>query len=411
MAWYNNSGDAGAAAGGYYGGSAGKDIGRAIGSGDYEEAGDAFTDAMKKGLKGVTVPNAKGYDVNPGAFQDPFHNANADRFWGGADAAAGRTGNEQFRNGQADLISTLQGAVAGNAPSVAENTLRSGADRALAQATSLNASGMGSSNPSLASRAIGMAHGAIAQNTARDAATLRAGEISQARGELGAALGQARSGDLQQQAANDALVSKYLELGLTNDQAQFQAQQELERLRVQEALGTQQTNANIGAGNQQFWGQLGGSGAGAVGAAFASDEKTKKNVQPGGSEVQAFLDDIRSKGFDYKTSGPGMAPGRHVGVMAQDLEAAGPIGKGMVATAPGGVKMVDAGQAAGTALAASADLNERLKRLERPAAAAPTTKPTSKPSVGRRMIDWIRSSGSVGGIGAHGEGVTAGVGG
>lgn len=382
----------------------------------YSSAKD-LADEGKKLLGGVSVPKAKGYDVDPNAFVDPNAAANREEYAAGAAGAANRTGNQQFRDGQADLISTLQGAVAGNAPSVAESTLRGGADRSLAGAMALQASGSNATNPSLAMRAIGQAHAGISQNLARDAATLRAGEIATARGELGNVLGQARGGDLQQQAANDQLVSEYLRLGYSNDQASFMAQQELERLRVQEALGTQGTNAAVQGGNRDFWGKIIGAGISAGGAAAAapaaapaaaSDEKTKKDVQPGGSEVQAFLDGIAAKGFSYKTPGaPGMAPGRHAGVMAQDVERAGPIGAGMVKTAPGGVKMLDAGQAAGTALAASADLNERVRRIESAGTQMnerETIRASAKPTVGRRMIDWIRSSqgGSMANAGAGG---------
>lgn len=406
-------------------------------------------DEGKDLLEGISVDKAKKYKIDAGAFKDPYHDANAGRFWGGADAAAGRTGNTEFRAGQAGLISTLQDAVAGRGTSVAESTLRGGADRALAGSMALQASGANATNPSLAMRAVGHAQAGIGQNLARDAATLRASEIAQARGELGNVLGQARGGDLTQQGMNDQLVSKYLELGFSNDQAQFQAAKELEALRVQNSLGTAGINAGIGQGNQQFWGQLAGAGAGAAGAAFAaSDEKTKKNVQPGGDEVRAFLDKIAAKGFDYQTPGaPGQTPGRHAGVMAQDLERAGPIGAGMVGSV-GGTKMVDAGQAAGAALAGTADINARLRRLEgtqpnererlrsgageaaahgaasgvnsqifgAQSQSQPQSQPNeremlrsgaapSKPSVGRRMLDWIMSGEQ------DRQGVTAGVGG
>lgn len=362
-----------------------------------------------KGLstKGISVPKAPGYNVDESAFVDPYHDANASRFWGGAESSQNRTGNEQFRNGQADLISTLQGAINGNAPSVAENQLRAGADRALAGATGMAASGMGATNPALALRAINNAHANIAQSTARDAATLRAGEIAQARGELGNVLGAARAGDLQQGAQNDALTSKYLDLGYSNDQAAQMAAAERERLKAQVALGTQSLNAQTAGGNRDFWANIAGAGlnaAGTAGAAMISDERKKKNVTSGGDEVRAFLDKIAAKGFDYKDSGPGAAPGRHAGIMAQDLEKAGPIGRGMV-TSASGTKTVDGGQAAGAALAASADLNDRVKRLEgkqganpsapaaprfpRAPAPAPAPRYERNNTPGARMIRWI----------------------
>lgn len=397
MAWYSKPKEAfegtgavgGAAAGALVGGVPGAIIGGVMGNNGWN--------------LNPNQPQQPGYDIDPNAFKDPYHAENRENYAAGAAAAGARTGPTEFRTGQQELISTLQNAVKGVGPSVAESTLRAGADRNLAAARSLQASGVGASNPALAMRAIENARAGTSQQLARDAATLRAGEIAQARGELGNVLTGARGMDLQQQAMNDDLMMKYTALGYSNDQAAAAAARELEALRVQEALGTQGINANVNAQNQAWWTNAAGSAlnaAGTVGAAMASDERVKKDVAPGGSEVRRFLEGIRARGFSYEKPGaPGQAPGRHVGVMAQDLEKAGPIGAGMVATGPGGTKMVDAGQAAGTALAATADLNERLKRVEGASA---------KPSVGRRMIDWIRGQGAPGGLGAGGKMVNAG---
>lgn len=75
-----------------------------------------------------------------------------------------------------------------------------------------------------------------------------------------------------------------------------------------------------------------------------------------------FLDAIQATSFEYK-KGKNMPEGRFLGVMAQDLEKAGPVGKSMVQQTPAG-KQVDFGRGFAAILAAQADLNKRMKKLE-----------------------------------------------
>lgn len=98
-----------------------------------------------------------------------------------------------------------------------------------------------------------------------------------------------------------------------------------------------------------------------------SDERVKKNITPEtrkDDELEMLLSSIRPVAFNYKpgVEGPGYPGGRHVGLLAQDLERT-PAGAAMVADTPKG-KVVDTGQAALAALAAAADLNKRVKAVE-----------------------------------------------
>jgi hypothetical protein len=95
-----------------------------------------------------------------------------------------------------------------------------------------------------------------------------------------------------------------------------------------------------------------------------SDErqKTVKKVNPK-KDMKSFLDAVEARSYVYKDpSMPGAAPGKRYGVMAQDLEKS-EVGKTLVKDTPNG-KMVDTVQGFGAVLAAQAELNERLKRLE-----------------------------------------------
>lgn len=80
---------------------------------------------------------------------------------------------------------------------------------------------------------------------------------------------------------------------------------------------------------------------------------------------QSFLDALKPYSYEYKkdAEGPGVSPGRKLGVMAQDLEKAGPVGRSMVKETQNG-KQVDMGAGFGAILAAQAHLNDRLKQLE-----------------------------------------------
>lgn len=95
-----------------------------------------------------------------------------------------------------------------------------------------------------------------------------------------------------------------------------------------------------------------------------SDQEQKKNVKEEDFSPKGFLDALKPYSYEYKNPGlAGAGEGRHLSVMAQDLEKAGPVGKSMVQETPNG-KMVDYGKGFGAILAAQADLNDRLKNIE-----------------------------------------------
>lgn len=92
-----------------------------------------------------------------------------------------------------------------------------------------------------------------------------------------------------------------------------------------------------------------------------SDEDSKINIHVGGDSSKDFLDALTAYNFKYKDQKDG--EGEQFGVMAQDLEEAGPVGEQMVIDTPEG-KMVDFGKGFGAILAAQVELNDRLKKLE-----------------------------------------------
>ena len=88
--------------------------------------------------------------------------------------------------------------------------------------------------------------------------------------------------------------------------------------------------------------------------------------EPKDFHPQKFLDALKPHSFEYKDKfkkNPMGGEGRFLGVMAQELEKAGPVGKSMVQDTPMG-KLVNYGKGFGAVLAAQAHLNQRLKALE-----------------------------------------------
>lgn len=110
------------------------------------------------------------------------------------------------------------------------------------------------------------------------------------------------------------------------------------------------------------------SGIKKLGAAL-SDEDKKKQVKKNDEKFnsKSFLDALQSYTYEYKDkekNNPLAGEGKRLSVMAQDLEKAGPVGRSMVLDTPQG-KVVDYGRGFGAILAAQAELNKRLKEVEK----------------------------------------------
>jgi len=93
-----------------------------------------------------------------------------------------------------------------------------------------------------------------------------------------------------------------------------------------------------------------------------SDKRLKSKIKDAGPKLSKILDSVKPKSFDYRAPSAPSEDGPQVGVLAQDLEKT-PEGKGMVEETPMG-KAVNGPKMAAVALAASASLHKRLKKLE-----------------------------------------------
>lgn len=115
----------------------------------------------------------------------------------------------QDRAAQGQLVGTLQNAAAGNGPSAAMNTLYAGRDANINQAASFaNSARGGSGAQALAARSAVMAGANATQQTANQAAILRANEMNNAYGQLGTALASQRAGDTSYNAQNVGIAQQ-----------------------------------------------------------------------------------------------------------------------------------------------------------------------------------------------------------
>ena len=172
--------------------------------------------------------------------------------------------------------------------------------------------------------------------------------------------------DLQNQQQIDGMTQFYESLGYSREEANRQAQIEMERIKAG-AYGTSQGYqygrdvANQQADQAIFSGIVGAGGG--LAQAYMSDERQKKNITPADKVIEEFLSELNASSYDYKDpSMPGAAPGRQVGVMAQEM-AASPMGREAVVNTPNGMG-IDVRKGLGAALAGLAHVNKKVEEIQ-----------------------------------------------
>lgn len=240
-----------------------------------------------------------------------------------------------------DFGQQLAQAATGQGPSVADLQLRAATDRTLAQQLAAARSSR-NVNPALAFRQNQNAAMQANANLAGQAAQAKLQEQQQARAQFGNYLAQ------QEQAKQGLLGLGFQGAGANETAAAAKrAQESKDQLAADKQSGDMFNNA--------------GKSIGGIMSIF-SDERMKKDAKSAEKSSKSFLDALSAKEYKYKDEKHGK--GKQVGVMAQDLEKAGPVGKQMVVDTKQG-KQVDYGKGFGAILAAQVELNERLKELEK----------------------------------------------
>jgi hypothetical protein len=370
------------------------------------------TDINAGGIGGF-LGNTKGYDLfTAPEVSDPNYDANKTKLGAAMEglqrqraptmqaAQIGAVGGLPTDNRQnmSQLSSALLSASQGGGPSAAQNQLGLATDANMQNALAMAASapGHGGNYASALKQAMTQRAG-IQQNAALQSGQLRAQEMAGARGQLsqlGSALGQydigARGQDIglatsqaglnqqaglanqqtqlaQQQHTNE-LIKQYTAMGMSQDQAYYQAMMQQKQFNA--GLLAQQMAAGQGVGvqNQAQGTQVAGAGlaaAGSVLAAAASDERVKTDISDGSTELGEFLSGIGVHKYRYKDPDkPLRGRGEFVSPMAQELEKT-KLGKSMVSEMPDGTKAVDYGKGLGLMLAAMAKHEQQISKLER----------------------------------------------
>jgi hypothetical protein len=286
-----------------------------------------------------------------------------------------RTGGaaQQYAQDRRSLSGVLAGygdIAAGQGPNPAADMLRAATDRNVAQTIAAMGSVRGG-NLAANSMAAATAGAGMQQQAAQQAAAM------QSQQQLDA---MAAQGNLASTLAGMSNAREMGMLGMGQDALQFQTGQgqawEIEAARLR-------AEADNARKNRIMQGlQMGATIGGDVLGGVLSDERMKENVGPATSlasrlaafeeaddsaaETFAGLDDVE---WDYTDEGKkrGGGEGRHVGVMAQQLERSSKRGREAVQEVDG-AKRIDGARGLSLALAAGASHERRLRALEKGAA-------------------------------------------
>lgn len=226
--------------------------------------------------------------------------------------------------GEREALTRQRAIASGNAPSIAQMQLNQATDQQARQAMSMAASARGSSNPALAFR-------------------------------------QAQIGNQQMGLENSQAGA------IMAEQERRQADQYIaQQAAAQRGVALQSATANQQADQSKANTQMNAlAGIGGTAAMMLSDETEKENIKPAkdsANEIETFMNAIKEYNYNYKNKANGT--GEKTGVMAQDLEKTA-VGKTMVDENGKGQKVVDTNKAIGAILAGMADLNKKIKKMEK----------------------------------------------
>mgnify|MGYP001004222886 CR=1 FL=1 len=234
------------------------------------------------GLGEGYIPNSSPNVYAP-SFKMPYYQENRQNLQNQQNYYQNR-GPSAFRSDQEGLIRMLQEQSQGQGPSVAQDQLKMGTDRAIKQQMAAAASQAGYQPQAALQRQIANQGAESMQNLAAESGMLRAQEMLAARQQLAAAIEQARAQDQQLQQMNDAMVQNFVAQGLNLDQAQLQANMALQELIAGGAANVMNASTARRGQDKSFLGGL-------IGGLF-SDKRLKKEVVESEIDMHSFLEAI-----------------------------------------------------------------------------------------------------------------------
>lgn len=296
---------------------------------------------------------------------------------------ADRSRDLRAANTQQASLGLLARTASGQGPSLAQAQAAAAMQQARNSMQGMAASARGGGgNAAAAMRTAMMQGGAMQQGAAQQGGMLRAQEMLAAqnayaqqanamRGAEQARMGQGAQWSLGNTAAQQANQRQNDQMANAQDAFRANAMQQNTAGRQGEQTWRQNAFSDINRtelGQEQQASAERGKAIGTAGTAVAallpfifSDERLKTGVGNGAGEIRSALDNLSPKSFEYKDGANG--EGERLGIMAQDLEKS-KYGKSIVQKDGDGMRMVDGGGGLNMALAAIADLHQRMKKFE-----------------------------------------------
>lgn len=269
----------------------------------------------------------------------------------------------QFRQMQMQQAQQLQGIASGQQQGAGELAAQRQVQNAMAAQQSMARMARGGQNAALAFRGAANNAANVGLSGAGQAQQAALSDQQAAQGQLANSLNQGRSSDLSMAGQN----------------AQLQQNQYGQNLGALSGMYGQNLNALTGLNSQQLQAQQGAMGASlgqqgilgglmnaggqiAASAITKSDRDLKTDInEDAGVDIDDMLNHLVAKTYRYK-DGSKYGDGARAGIMAQDLQKS-KAGAALVVSEPDGLGF-DVSKAVSAALAASARLNERIRKLE-----------------------------------------------
>jgi hypothetical protein len=182
---------------------------------------------------------------------------------------AAQAGMSDFRGDQRDLVGRLQAMASGQGPSLAQEQLRAGVDRATNQQYAMAAGARG--NAGLAQRNAMNTAGMMQSQAGQQAAMLRAQEQLGALSQIGQAAGQGRAMDDSMAQYNTWAQNQF---SMANQAARLQAEQQRDQSRLA-AMGVGTAQANHQAQQPDIIDKLGAAAQG-----YAQYSQGRTSQQP-----------------------------------------------------------------------------------------------------------------------------------
>lgn len=307
------------------------------------------------------------------------------------------------REGEGEAIQRQRNIASGKSPSIANRQFNANMDASARQAMAMAASQRGTSNPALAYRQAQLGNQQMNLEAAQQGAIMAEQErrladeflAKQAAAQRGVAV-QSGIANQQNDAAKSSRDMKYTYEATAGVGQSLMESMSDERAKenIEEKTGSADAIEEfVNAGREKaknneipvpanvappvyqkeepfpekyHKGGGGGSGKGMASMfAMMSDKRAKKDINsnPGSSdEIGKFINALHAYEYEYKD--PQHGTGKKMGVMAQDLEKT-EVGRTMVDKRPDGLKVIDTNKAIGVALAAIADLNQKIKKVSK----------------------------------------------